>query len=113
MSPVSEFKSDPVAVEVNDQSALDKLRRGFILRDMPGMLVGDVTVRTVITRLPDGTYTIRCWYLSGREPTSSGTAMHSPRDLGYLTQEGFDALHPHETHNCDIKLELRATLLRQ
>ena len=104
-----EFDSQVVTVRANDASVIDALRRGFVLHDAPGVSAGGITVRTVVTPLPDGTHSIKCFYMVPAGKTPLGTEMQAPHDLGYLTQRGFDSLRQHQHAGCQVTLELYAT----
>ena len=105
-----EFDTNATAVRINDSSVVDRLRSsGFILHGAPGIPLGGVTVRGVVSALPDGTYSMKCVYFESEGKTPSGVHMHAQRDLGYLTQIGVDALRKHQHADCDTALELNVT----
>jgi|SRR4051794_37275333 hypothetical protein len=84
----------------------ESLVRGFTLIGLPEAGSTGVTVLAVVTQLPDSTFSIKCSYLGFREPTKDETAMHTFRDLGYLTQLGVDSLQPHEHSSSTTSLQL-------
>jgi hypothetical protein len=101
------FTEKPTLVRTPDTDKLEKLSQGFVLYDP--LLSSDLGrhIRVNVSRQPGGAIQAYCNYFDHDDLDENNTARTRETALGFLTQEAFDRLAPHNHRSCEATLELR------